>query len=52
MDLEQEMTVIRNLRSEMREIKQQIDREKNSAKKVKMIKAYRTMSKALSGKAH
>ena len=50
MDLEQRMTVIRNLRSEMRGIKQRIDREKDPAKKVEMIKAYRTMSKALSGK--
>ena len=52
MDLGQEMAVIRNLRSEMRGIKQRIDREKDPAKKVQMIKAYRTMSKALSGKAH
>ena len=52
MDLERKMTVVRNLRDEMRGIKQRIDREKNTAKKAKMAKAYRTMSKALSGKAH
>jgi len=46
------MTVIRNLKNEMRGIKQRIDREKNPAKKAKMAKAYRTMSQALNGKAH
>ncbi len=52
MDLEQEMTLIKNLKSEMRGIKQHIDGEKNPEKKVKMVKAYRAMSKALSGKVH
>jgi len=45
-DLEREL--IRNLKNEMRTIRQRIDKEKNSAKKTKMVKAYRKMSKALS----
>ncbi len=45
-DLEREL--IRNLKNEMRAIRQRIDREKNTAKKTKMVKAYRKMSKALS----
>ncbi|MDH5419470.1 MAG: hypothetical protein OEY39_06660 [Candidatus Bathyarchaeota archaeon] len=48
MDLERELTIIRNLKNEMCGIRQRIDREKNPAKKAKMIKAYRMMSKALS----
>lgn len=51
MDLERELTLIRNLKKEMRGIRQRIDKEKNPAKKTKMVKAYRKMSKALSVKA-
>ncbi len=45
-DLEREL--IRSLKNEMRTIRQRIDKEKNPAKKTKMVKAYREMSKALS----
>lgn len=49
MALESEQILIRNLKNEMRGIRQQIDREKNPRKQTEMIKAYRKMSKALSG---
>ena len=48
MDLQKEMTIIRNLKNEMRAIRQRIDKEKNPTKKTEMVKAYRKMSKALS----
>ena len=48
MDLTKELTLIRNVKNEMRGIRQRIDKEKNPAKKTKMAKAYRKMSEALS----
>jgi len=48
MDLQKELTIIRNLKNEMRAIRQRIDKEKNPTKKTEMVKAYRKMSKALS----
>ena len=48
MDLQKEPTIIRNLKNEMRAIRQRIDKEKNPTKKTEMVKAYRKMSKALS----
>lgn len=50
MDLEIELTIIRNLKNEMCGIRQRIDREKDPAKKAEMTKAYRIMSKVLNGK--
>jgi len=47
MDLTKELTLIRNIKNEMRGIKQRIDKEKNPAKKTKMIKAYRKMCETL-----
>lgn len=52
MDLETELILIKNLKNEMREIRQRIDKEKNPRKKTEMAKAYRKMTKALSGKAN
>lgn len=49
--MKMKLVLIRNLKNEMREIRQRIDKEKNLAKKTKMVKAYRIMSKTLSGKA-
>jgi hypothetical protein len=49
MDLTRELTIIRNIKNEMRGIRQRINKEKNPAKKTKMNKAYRKMSEALSG---
>ncbi len=50
MDLEMELTIIKNLKNEMCGIRQRIDREKDPTKKAEMIKAYRMMSKVLSRK--
>ena len=47
MDLESEPNLSKRVKNEMRRIRQQIDREKNPAKKTKMIKAYRKMSETL-----
>lgn len=49
MDLKREQILNENLKNEMRGIRQRIDKEKDPAKKIKMVKAYRIMSKALSG---
>jgi len=50
MALEKELILIRNLKNEMHGMRQRIDREENPTKKAKMIKAYRIMSRVLSGK--
>ena len=42
-----ELVLSERLKNEMRIIKQRIDNEKDRAKKVKMIKAYRKMSETL-----
>jgi len=47
MDLERELILRRKLENELRRIWQRIDKEKDQAKKVKMIKAYRKMSETL-----
>ena len=47
--MESEQTFIRNLKNEMRGIRQRIDKEKDLRKKTQMLKAYRRMSKALGG---
>ena len=47
MDLTKELTLIRNIKNEMRGIRQRIDKEKDRAKKAKMIKAYRKMCETL-----
>jgi len=47
MILKRELILSRRLKNEMRRIRQRIDKEKDLAKKSKMIKAYRKMSKTL-----
>ena len=46
-DLKMELVLSERLKNEMHMIKQRIDNEKDRAKKVKMIKAYREMSETL-----
>jgi len=46
-DLKRELILSERLKNEMRRIRQRIDKEKDLAKKSKMIKAYRKMSKTL-----
>lgn len=49
--MERELILMRNLKNEMRDIRQRIDRERNAPKRIKMFKSYRKMSRALGGKA-
>lgn len=51
MNLKGTLTLLRNLKNEMRGIRQQINEEKDREKKTKMLKAYRKMSKTLGWKA-
>ncbi len=51
MHLETEQILMRNLKTEMRRIRQRINKEKSPARKTEMVKAYRKMSKVLSVKA-
>jgi len=46
MDLESEK-ILKEIKNELRRIRQRIDKEKNSAKKAKMIKAYLEMIETL-----
>ncbi|UCE15537.1 MAG: hypothetical protein JSV12_06590 [Candidatus Bathyarchaeota archaeon] len=48
MDLKREPTLIKKLKTEMHELSKRINKEKNSTKKAKMVKAFHRMSKALS----
>jgi len=50
MTLKENPIFLRRLENELRNIRQRIDKEKNPAKKAKMINAYDKMSMALTGK--
>ena len=45
--MKRKLTLSERLKNEMRGIRQRIDKEKDGAKKAKMIKAYRKMSEML-----
>ena len=45
--MKRKLTLSERLKNEMRGIRQRIDKEKDRAKKAKMIKAYRKMSEML-----
>ena len=45
--MKRKLTLSERLKNEMRGIRQQIDKEKDRAKKAKMIKAHRKMSEML-----
>jgi hypothetical protein len=49
-DLKRKLVVVRRLENELRSIRQRIDYEENPARKAKMIRVYRKMSRALTGK--
>jgi hypothetical protein len=48
--LKENLIVLRRLETELRNIRQLIDDEKNPARKAKMINVYSKMSMALTGK--
>jgi hypothetical protein len=48
--LKEKLIVLRRLETELHDIRQVIDNEKNPARKAKMINVYSKMSMALTGK--
>jgi len=47
MDLKRKVIISKRLENELHKIRQRIDKEKDLAKKAKMLKIYRKMSKIL-----